>query len=490
MALGQSKEDGLATTEQSPFSLKTKFGKFFGIFSKKKTGISESLGNEEFSEITQTDMLQASWLPGQQRVWSRARGGVVSAEQRRNIARSVGREEMRERGEEVGVEAEEEEKEKEEEEGGEEKEKEEERVTEEEEEKKEEEEEEAEGITGDYLVGVEGTLHYTEDMWQKTCETEREEDEEEVDNGERGRLTPTFSWLVGDSEDTRLMSESGSNVRPASFPSCVSGSGGRIMRCRSSHSDSIAHTVYQVQERLQRLAESTKERSVQEVNEADPAKESSCTLRENQEENEASLGSVPVLMPEVDSSNTLVGSSPNAGFLSHYMVSSCSTNPPDGGTSPWIGSLHNKGERLFMRRVSVCGRKGVNFGTQMAMLDVSNLQFQPSPVALLDQLVSQGEVVHQGDARDIPLTELEGIDWFRFGGCPHSEELGKVHSQLALLHSQLLFERHQCLQHARRNRRLLRKASNARRVIEERDFLVRREEGGNGMGCHRLFVDC
>jgi hypothetical protein len=47
-----------------------------------------------------------------------------------------------------------------------------------------------------------------------------------------------------------------------------------------------------------------------------------------------------------------------------------------------------------------------------------------------------------------------------------------MQSQVALLHSQLLFERYQCLQHARRNRRLLSKARNAHRIREELEHLV------------------
>jgi len=40
-------------------------------------------------------------------------------------------------------------------------------------------------------------------------------------------------------------------------------------------------------------------------------------------------------------------------------------------------------------------------------------------------------------------------------GCPHQEAVSVMTDQVMLLHSQLLFERNQCLQHATRNRRLL-----------------------------------
>ena len=47
-----------------------------------------------------------------------------------------------------------------------------------------------------------------------------------------------------------------------------------------------------------------------------------------------------------------------------------------------------------------------------------------------------------------------------------------MQSQVALLHSQLLFERHQCLQHDRRSRRLLSQARTTHRVREELERLV------------------
>jgi hypothetical protein len=65
-----------------------------------------------------------------------------------------------------------------------------------------------------------------------------------------------------------------------------------------------------------------------------------------------------------------------------------------------------------------------------------------------------------------------------------------MRSQVALLHSQLLFERHQCLQHARRNRRLLSKARTAMHVEEKVyslvSLLIRLYRCGGGGGPYIL----
>lgn len=152
---------------------------------------------------------------------------------------------------------------------------------------------------------------------------------------------------------------------------------------------------------------------------------------------------------------------------------------------------HSSNTRLAMRRVSVCSRRGLELrftsesssGTGGTVTKGSQSDSQesvpsvqpnghPSPLALLDQFVSCGEVLHRGTLHSIPLTEQEGVDWNHFGGCPHSEEFRMMQSQVVLLHSQLLFERYQCVQHAKRNRRLLSKARSAAHVTEELVSLV------------------
>lgn len=166
------------------------------------------------------------------------------------------------------------------------------------------------------------------------------------------------------------------------------------------------------------------------------------------------------------------------------------------------GHTHGNNTRLTMRRVSVCSRRGIGLrftsesssgmsgtggtvtgGSQsdpQEPMSLVQLSGHPSPLALLDQFVSCGEVLHRGSLHSIPLTEQEGVDWNHFGGCPHSEEFRIMQSQVVLLHSQLLFERHQCVQHAKRNRRLLSKARSAAHVTEELVSLVSEEGGGRG----------
>ena len=169
-------------------------------------------------------------------------------------------------------------------------------------------------------------------------------------------------------------------------------------------------------------------------------------------------------------------------------------SPPPTGHASLLSGLSSRfpgGERITMRRVSVCSRKGlvgnvkvcsessdgsatVEMGSQDQSHDqaVHPLPTYPSPLFLLDQFVTCGEVLHRGGLDTVVLTEQEGIDWNHFGGCPHSEEFRIMQSQVVLLHSQMLFERHQCLQHARRNRRLLSKARSATHVAQELLSLV------------------
>ena len=274
-----------------------------------------------------------------------------------------------------------------------------------------------------------------------------------------------------------------------------------VKRKRASQSDSVAHTVKQVQERLKELADVQNHEghmsSPQKIEERDgmvglEEDESECieeTPINQSYMQESIINSYPSLttsssIPTVDSSNTLIGSGSSPGlFSSQYTGTGVSLEANETGASllhavPSTSSLLHESSGLFMKRVSVCdrssGRRGVSIETQTSKTE-GNLgggYYSPSPVVLLDQLIQHGEMVHRGNPHDIPLTELEGIDWFRFGSCPHSEELGQMQCQVAMLHSQLLFERHQCLQHDRRNRRLLSKARNAHRVREELEQLV------------------
>ncbi len=90
-----------------------------------------------------------------------------------------------------------------------------------------------------------------------------------------------------------------------------------------------------------------------------------------------------------------------------------------------------------------------------------------SPVAALDQYILNGNILHVGRLKDVPLTDISGINWNHYGTCPHSEELKIKTGLAAILHSQVLLERHQCQQHARRNRGLMCKARTTTKLENE-----------------------
>ena len=281
---------------------------------------------------------------------------------------------------------------------------------------------------------------------------------------------------------------------PASFPGDggrgqgEEGRRGRVGRRRASHSDSVTHTVRQVRERLRELAESqnlendgglsqkTSGRGSEGEEEGGEGGKGECegSTEARQEVGRASFTDAHLVtgpIPTVDSTHTLVGSLSNSSLFSSQRLTdigkSLDTNEAGETPLPRSSSLRrNSCGGLVMRRVSVCDIKTTLRGI------CGDTDHTPSPVVLLDQLIQHGEIVHEGRPQDIPLTELEGVDWFRFGGCPHGEELGQMQSQVALLHSQLLFERHQCLQHDRRSRRLLSQARTTHRVREELERLV------------------
>lgn len=96
-----------------------------------------------------------------------------------------------------------------------------------------------------------------------------------------------------------------------------------------------------------------------------------------------------------------------------------------------------------------------------------------SPVTALDQYIQNGNILHEGRLRDIPLADLTGANWDHYGGCPHTEELRIKTSLAMILHSQALFERYQCQQHAKRNRRLMSKARTTTKLESEVLALVR-----------------
>lgn len=327
---------------------------------------------------------------------------------------------------------------------------------------------------------------------------EETEEEEEVDSRESSLelqdntsvATPSVSeqpesdrhmdMTLGVYQDTRRFSHSGAvsrrqqrsndtgarlqaNVFSSSFPGRSPNTERVHTRSRNSCSESdTAHTIVQVKDRLQRLVESTQTISESQTDSVSVTSEEDSPKPQQREQEIPVLNPRPPLhtVSSVDSTMTLISTSPNR----YSGVDGCDVGPKS---------------RLLMRRVSVCGRKAVTQSESsagssgMVMSEWPSNQANPSPVFLLDQFVAHGEVLHRGRAEDIPLSELEGTDWYFYGGCPHSEEVQMMQSQVALLHGQLLFERHQCLQHARRSRRLLSKARTGLQVTEELVQLVR-----------------
>ena len=290
-------------------------------------------------------------------------------------------------------------------------------------------------------------------------------------------------------------------------------------RTRSSNSD---HTVMMVQERLQELVESEKSSSFSQSAGSDSARGSSTTPvmeqsggQHHHQQQQQTVGRRPTVTSN-ESTSTLRVQSPedaavsemplpphseslsasngvNLQANSHNELPTLKTSSNGGGAkSSAVPAVYSSSfpSRFFIRRVSVCHpdnhQRSSSQSTNQSFLASSAVATStpattphgscglgnPSPVSLLDQFVTRGEVLHRGQFESIPLTELEGVDWNHFGGCPHSEEFGMMRSQVALLHSQLLFERHQCLQHARRNRRLLSKARTAMHVEEKLYSLV------------------
>ena len=262
-------------------------------------------------------------------------------------------------------------------------------------------------------------------------------------------------------------------------------------RSRSSNSD---HTVLMVQERLQELVESEKNSSLSQSGESILGASGSSTVVEQSGGSHVPLDRHPTTLTVTsnDSTSTLRVQSPedstNTGVTAQGVVKPANIDvalSTDSNASLKLktkstSALSSLPSRLFIRRVSVC-HPDHRLASSSSCTELSNQSTNrnptssvehPSPLSLLDQFVARGEVLHRGQFESIPLTELEGVDWNHFGGCPHSEEFGMMRSQVALLHSQLLFERHQCLQHAKRNRRLLSRARSATQVAEKLYSLV------------------
>lgn len=248
-------------------------------------------------------------------------------------------------------------------------------------------------------------------------------------------------------------------------------------RIHTSNSETeITHHALQIQERLQKLVEHKEN-----ANSADTSNESVLGSHTPVVESSSNQEALSIQRQHPIKLNELTLSGPVQSPYPSNTEAAEVPSPFPAGLSP-LGNSHPT--RLTMRRVSVCSRKGLgNRFTSESSGDGTTVSMDPpepslitnthpSPLALLDQFVSCGEVLHRGGLDTLPLTEQKGVDWNHFGGCPHSEEFRIMQSQVILLHSQLLFERHQCIQHAKRNRRLLSKARTATHVAEKLVSLV------------------
>lgn len=232
-----------------------------------------------------------------------------------------------------------------------------------------------------------------------------------------------------------------SRLHSSSLPGLSQASGHVGGRTRSAQSESdTTRTVLHVQQRLQEL-----------VQNSSLPEHSSMGEREEEEEGEVeAVGLSHETAVAMDSSGTV-------------QVTSSPPTTSGGGGRLHVGSL---------RPHKPCpGSEFHGSGGQEAGSSGHGLL---SPVSILDHFVAHGEQLHCSAATDAPLTEQEGVVWEWFGGCPHAESHRLALSQVGLLQMQLLFERHQCLQHSRRNRQLLSQARDAQRLAEEHCVLVRR----------------
>uniref|UniRef100_A0A671P0Q6 Hamartin-like n=1 Tax=Sinocyclocheilus anshuiensis TaxID=1608454 RepID=A0A671P0Q6_9TELE len=95
-----------------------------------------------------------------------------------------------------------------------------------------------------------------------------------------------------------------------------------------------------------------------------------------------------------------------------------------------------------------------------------------SPLEVLDRVIQQGHDTHEKVLKRTPSSQSQSADPHSGGPVSTaSDELGMLHSQLLLLHNQLLYERHKREQHALRNRRLFGRIVNATALEEQNNSM-------------------
>ncbi|XP_052789916.1 hamartin-like [Mya arenaria] len=90
-----------------------------------------------------------------------------------------------------------------------------------------------------------------------------------------------------------------------------------------------------------------------------------------------------------------------------------------------------------------------------------------SPPELLDRHIELGRDIHAKELSKIPMPSTTDTNWTHFGGVPPADEISILRGQLTLLHNQVMYERHKRDQHAKRNRRLLRKIAHTNMLEEQ-----------------------
>ncbi|XP_060578266.1 hamartin-like [Ruditapes philippinarum] len=94
-----------------------------------------------------------------------------------------------------------------------------------------------------------------------------------------------------------------------------------------------------------------------------------------------------------------------------------------------------------------------------------------SPPELLDRHISLGKDIHAKELSKLPIPSTQEVNWTHFGGTPPADEVSILRGQLMLLHNQLMYERHKRDQHAKRNRRLLRKIAHSKTLEEQNNSM-------------------
>lgn len=94
-----------------------------------------------------------------------------------------------------------------------------------------------------------------------------------------------------------------------------------------------------------------------------------------------------------------------------------------------------------------------------------------SPMELMDRHIRLARDLHAKELSKIPIPSTQDVNWTHFGGVAPADEISIVRGQLMLLHNHLMYERNKRDQHAKRNRRLLRKIAHTKSLEEQNDAM-------------------